>query len=73
MLKQNKPVIFSDEATFGPWHRYSIVKAWVDKDNPFPYYRNTHFASNVTMFGAISNVFSEPVFYTAKTTNIENW
>lgn len=30
LLNQNKPVIFADEATYGPWHKYSVVRTWVD-------------------------------------------
>ena len=70
LLNQNKPVIFADEATYGPWHKYSVVRTWVDSKQPFPYYRNNSAVGNVTIFGAITNVFPKPVFHTGKTTNI---
>ena len=73
LLKQKKPVIFADEASFGPWNKYSIVKTWVDKDNPFSHKLNTRGVANVTMYGCISSLFSDPIFMTNKGTNIVGW
>ena len=72
-MKQGKPVIFADEATWGPWNRYSIVKSWVDKTNPFVHKINSSRVGNVTLYGACSNVLPRLIFKTAHGTNVEGW
>ena len=73
LLKQGKPVIFADEATWGPWDRYSIVKSWVDLNNPFTHRINSKAIGRVTMYGACSNVLPKLIFKTAHKTTIEGW
>ena len=66
-------MIFADEATWGSWHRYSIVRSWVDEKNPFCHKINSRAVGNVTMYGACSNILPNLVFKTGQATNIEGW
>lgn len=66
-------MIFADEATWGPWHRYSIARSWVDEEKPFFHKLNSKAVGNVTLYGAVSNILPKLVFRTGKGTNIEGW
>jgi len=73
LLKQKKPVIFADEASWSTWRKHSIVRTWVDEKKPFPYKMNTQALENVTIYGAVSNILPKLVFMTGKGTTQSGW
>lgn len=71
LVTLNRPIIYVDETTFNT-HCTPLPKSWSLKQK-----HNKHAIANkrfsTTVYGAIGNCLSEPVFYTATGTNQVNY
>ena len=71
IIATNKPLIYVDETSFHPQMIKS--KSWSTRDFPNQHLIQTNFGVRITVFGAIGNCLTEPVFTLLHGTQTENY
>lgn len=70
LIDNNEPIIYLDESSFNTWHRAS--KVWQFGDSPVEIAVNPKRAA-ITVYGAIGNALTAPVFMTGSSTNQKDY
>ena len=71
IIATNKPLIYIDETSFNP--QMIKNKSWSTRDQPNLHVIQAGFGARITVFGAIGNCLTEPVYTLLHGTQSENY
>ena len=69
LIKNHAPIIYMDETSVNLWQPAHSQKTWMSDEAPIQAEINSRRLSSITIYGAIANFRSRPVFMVAKSTN----